>query len=98
MIQDALTSLGLELKVLVAGFLGGLANVFFMKKVAAWQAVGSVFIGTVTAGYLTPIAIRVFGFDLGGGASFVIGLCAMAICQGLFSIANRWSGDNNGNS
>ena len=88
---EMLAEVGLRASDLVAGFLGGMSSVFFMRDIRPWQAVGSVFVGCVTAGYLSGVASKLLGIDLGNGgaASFVIGLTAMALCQGLISMVNK---------
>ena len=47
--------------------------------------VGSVVAGTLTANFLGPAAAHYAPDWIGGGTSFIVGLCAMVICQGLIT-------------
>lgn len=89
MIKELLTELGLRLPDLVAGFAGGVASSFVMKQSDPRAIVASVVVGTLTAGYLGEPATRMFG-TAGYAASFIVGLGAMAICQGLIAAVRRY--------
>lgn len=86
--KDFLTSLGLELSDLVAGFFGGVVNALVIKRSDPWSIASSVIVGALTAAYLSGWVSTQFGFGR-GTAGFVVGLCAMAICQGLVEIAKK---------
>lgn len=86
-----LTDMGIQLKLAVAGFWGGVGHVFATKNVTLFQALGSVVLGTVTANYLGQIAVTYVGNWIGElGSGFVVGLCAMLICQRLIALATSW--------
>ena len=79
-----LEELGLHAKVLIAGFSGGVVYSLVVKHHRPISVVGSAVAGTLTANYLGPVAAH-FGPDWFNdeGRGFVVGLTAMAICQGL---------------
>lgn len=84
-----LDELGLDAKLLMAGFAGGVAHAFAFKQTQPMAQVGSVVMGTVTANYLGPVAVQLgehIGLNFGPGAwAFAVGLSAMAIIQGVAS-------------
>lgn len=80
--------LGLDVARLTAGFAGGVVHTFIFRQTEAYTAVGSVLTGTLTANYLGPAVGQYLSGFLGeGGAAFVVGLTAMAICQGIIAVA-----------
>lgn len=82
-----LEDLGLNAKLLVAGFAGGVVHALVFKQTAPYAVVASVLTGTLTANFLAPVASHYLGDWLGaGGCAFVVGLTAMAICQGIAGI------------
>ena len=83
-----LDELGLNTSRLVAGFAGGVVHAFVFKQTDPWTAVGSVLTGTLTANFLAPAAVHYIGGWFGdGGTAFVVGLSAMAVCQGIVAAA-----------
>lgn len=87
-LRDILDSLGLQAPDIVAGFAGGVVNAFVLRKVNPYEAISSVVVGALTAGYLSDLARHITSLD-GGGVAFVVGLTAMALCQGLFEAARK---------
>lgn len=84
-----LEDLGLNAKSLVAGFSGGVVHALVFKQREPLGVVGSVLTGTLTANFLSPVAAHYVGTWLGdGGSAFLVGLTAMALCQGLVSIVS----------
>jgi len=63
----------------VAGFLGALIQLSFAPKQTFFTAATKVGIGTIAAIYVTPVALRYFGWPepMQGGVAFLIGLFAM---------------------
>jgi hypothetical protein len=51
--------------------------------------VGSIVVGGLTANYLGEAASHYIGTSV-GASSFVMGLCGMAVCQGLFESVKKW--------
>jgi len=84
-----LDDLGLNARYLVAGFAGGVVHAIAFKQTEPVAVIGSVLAGMLTANFLAPVASHYVGSWLGeGGSAFVVGLTAMAICQGLLAIVS----------
>lgn len=88
--SDFLTSLGIHLQDIVAGFAGGVANSFVFKKSKPWAIIGSIVVGGLAANYLGATVAKLLGTSSGTSA-FIIGLAGMAICQGIVESASSWS-------
>ena len=86
---DFLVSLGLKTSDLFGGLAGGVVNAFIFQKTNPYAAASSVVVGTLTAAYLSDTAARYMG-TVGGATAFLVGLGAMAICQGVVSAIQRW--------
>ena len=89
MTDDFFSLIGINLKDLVAGFAGGVANAFVFKKSKPWAIIGSVVVGGLAANYLGGTIGRLLGTSEGFSA-FVVGLAGMAICQGIVESAGSW--------
>lgn len=87
--DDFLTTLGLSLKDLVAGFAGGIVNTFVFKKSNPWEIIGSIIVGGFAANYLGSPLSKMIGTSL-GVSDFIVGLAGMAICQGIVESASSW--------
>jgi len=85
---DIWSALGIKLSDVAGGIAGGTAAALVFKRAGIVGAVSSVVVGALTSAYLTPWFIMRVG-SFGGGASFVVGLCAMAICQAIAGAINR---------
>lgn len=84
-----LEELGLNAQRLIAGFSGGVVHALVFKQREPLAVIGSVMVGMLTANFLAPVASHYVGDWLGnGGCAFIVGLTAMAICQGLVSLVN----------
>ena len=82
-----LEELGLNAKLLIAGFAGGVVHALAFKQTEPAAVVASVVTGTLTANFLAPVVTHYIGDWLGpGGSAFVVGLTAMAICQGVVGL------------
>lgn len=90
MSDDFLSIIGIQLKDLVAGFAGGVANAFVFKKSNPWAIIGSIVVGGLAANYLGETVGRILGTSPGFSA-FVVGLAGMAICQGIVESAGSWN-------
>jgi len=88
--DDFFSVIGINLKDLVAGFAGGVANAFVFKKSNPWAIIGSIVVGGLAANYLGATVGRLFGTS-GGLSAFVVGLAGMAICQGIVESAGSWN-------
>lgn len=91
--------LGIKSTHLVAGVAGGIVRSFLTG--GDWMtAVGSVVVGSLTAGYLTtPVygGVKAYFPTLANDVSaehaigFLVGLTAMLICEGVLRAARGWS-------
>lgn len=91
--------IGIKATHLLAGVAGGTVRAFLAG--GGWiAAVSSVVIGSLTAGYLTtPIYSGVKAYFPGvhsdvsseHAVSFLVGLTAMLICEGVLRAARGWS-------
>lgn len=88
-VTDYLRDLGIRVQDIMAGLAGGVVNAFVFKRANPAAIIGSIVVGALTANYLGDIATHYTGAS-GGAASFIVGLCAMAICQGLVEVASTW--------
>ena len=84
----SLEDFGLNASRLIAGFAGGVVHTFVFKQTDPLAQIGSVVTGTLTANFLGQAAAHYIGPWLGeGGSAFIVGLSAMAICQGIVAMA-----------
>lgn len=92
-----LSQLGIKLADLAGGAAGGTAGGIVFRRVGIFSFLGSVATGALTAAYLTNWAVHYAG-DFSGGASFVVGLSAMSLCQLVVKgISKLVPGGSNGN-
>lgn len=81
-----LDDLGLNAPRLIAGFAGGVVHAIVFKERNPGAVIGSVIAGTLTANFLSPLVAHYASFLGDGSCAFLVGLTAMAICQGLVSL------------
>lgn len=91
--------IGIKFTHLLAGVAGGIVRALLAG--GSWlAAISSVVVGSLTAGYLTaPIYagaktwLPVIGHDVSSehAISFLVGLTAMLICEGVLRAARGWS-------
>ena len=86
---DLLATLGIKTSDLIAGLAGGIVNAFVFQRSNPVTIVGSVIVGALTAAYLTEPAGRITG-TTGGATAFIVGLGAMAICQGIIAQISKY--------
>ena len=83
----SLEDLGFSAARLLAGFCGGIVHAFVLRRSVPVEMVGSVVTGTLTANFLGPAAAHYTPGWLGeGGNAFLVGLCALVICQGIITL------------
>jgi len=86
--------LGLNAGRLIAGFAGGVLHAFAFKQTSPMAQVSSVVGGTLTANFLGPAAAHFVPMWVGdGGTAFLVGLSAMAICQGIVAMVRSRMGN-----
>ena len=86
---DMLVSVGIKAQDILAGLAGGVVNAFVFQRSSPVAIIGSVIVGALTANYLAEAAAKTLGTS-GGASAFIVGLCAMAICQALVAAAGKW--------
>ncbi|MDP3327224.1 hypothetical protein [Parvibaculum sp.] len=81
--------IGVRWATLLAGFMGAVVSLSFVKELTRMQMVGAVAIGTVTAGYLTPAVLAYFHLpsEVQNGAAFLTGLTAMNLIPGILALS-----------
>lgn len=86
--NDYLIQLGLDIKMIVAGFVGGVIHTFIFRQTDLYTAIGSILAGIGTANYIGRTAATMLNVNEGFGG-FVVGLSAMAICQGIVAAIKK---------
>lgn len=93
--------LGIDLKAGVAGFLGAVVSLRFLRDLTLGQMILASVGGFISAGYLTQAIVHWFGFPLAyfGGVAFVVGLFGQSLAGAiilairnadLWGIAKGW--------
>jgi len=93
--------LGVKYSALVAGFIGGVISLGFLRELDKLQMALAVLAGTACAGYLTPIAIPMLAraagvepsMEMENVAAFFLGLTAMNIIPGLIHLSDFFRRD-----
>ncbi len=85
--------IGVKPQDLIAGFAGGVGNIIVFQRVGWWSAVGSILLGTLAAGWLLDLVMLTFNLSekYRGPFGFIVGLCAMVICQGIVASVAKWN-------
>jgi hypothetical protein len=70
---------GLKISFIIAGFIGGVVSLKYVKDLNKWAALFAVFTGSAGANYLTPIFLHYVKLDenLEYPAAFIVGLTAL---------------------
>ena len=89
-ITDGQNFLGVKVATVVAGFMGGVVCLSYLRELTKLQAAGAVLIGAITASYGTPALMYYIHMPppLENFAAFFIGLTAMNIIPGLIKISD----------
>lgn len=80
--EHFLAALGLDLKLIVSGFAGGVVHAAFFKQTSPWTVMGSVISGIAAANYLADTVSGLTHMSI-GACGFLTGFGAMALIQGL---------------
>ena len=86
---DLLVTTGIKIQDITAGLAGGIVNAFVFKRSNPFAVVGSMVVGSFTANYLGEAASKFTGTSE-GAASFIVGLCGMAVCQIIADAVSKW--------
>ncbi len=83
--------MGVHPQDLIAGFAGGVSNIIVFQRVGPWA--GSIILGVLASGWLLDLVMYTFNLSerLRGPFGFIVGLCAMVICQGLVAAVKKWN-------
>lgn len=84
-LNELLFYLGIDAKLLTAGFAGGVVHTFFFRQTDPYTVIGSVVSGMFTANFLAEPLATLTHLSV-GPAGFAAGFGAMAICQGFVSM------------
>lgn len=82
-------SVGWKPQDLLAGLAGGIVNAFVFQRSSPVAVIGSIVVGALTANYLSEAASKYTGTSAGASA-FIVGLCGMAVCQGIAEMVAKW--------
>lgn len=90
MAEITTTALTLKYSTAIAGFLGGVVSLSYVRSLTRWQAMSAIGTGAICAQYLTPIAIHLWTIPLvvHGGVAFLIGLTAINIVPALLKASS----------
>lgn len=96
--------LGVKLVHLVAGGIGGAIRGLSRPGESIWRRILSTVIGSLMAGYGTPVAAPIVAAQLAssgvtaetaaGLCGFILGVTGMSIVEGAINRAKRWRDDN----
>lgn len=93
--NELLLGIGIDIKIVIAGFAGGVVHTFFFKQVDPYTVVGSIVSGAFTANYLAEILAKLSGYSV-GACGFIAGFGSMALIQGIVSVVKLKMGVKNG--
>lgn len=93
--NDFFMSLGWDVKMIVAGFVGGVVHTFVFRQTSFYTAIGSIIAGIGTANYVARSVAELLHVSE-GFAGFAVGLSAMAVCQGIVAAFKRFKLIQNG--
>ena len=86
---------GLKPSVIIAGFVGSMLTMSFVRQLTKPQMATALATGTITAHYLTPLTLYYSGLAVGleNGIAFLIGIMAMNIIPGLLKLSDMFRSD-----
>lgn len=94
MSQELAAILGAKKAPVIAGFIGAILSLYFIKDLTRTKAAVAVFGGAACAAYLAPVLIAWFGLqgseEAESGAAFLIGILGMNIIGGVFYIGEQF--------
>lgn len=94
MSQELAAILGIKKAPLIAGFIGAILSLYFIKNLTRTKAAVAVIGGAACAAYLTPWIIVWFGLrgseEAESAAAFLIGILGMNIIGGVFFIGEQF--------
>lgn len=93
-----LNAAGLQVASMVAGMTGAMVSLVHEKQISRRRMFAILLVGTVAAGYLTPLVSHLTGMPekMANSLAFLVGLMSMKITDALLK-AGIWAGNNIGN-
>lgn len=91
LVDPAAGLLGVKALTALAGVVGGVVSLQYVKDLTVWRRVWAVIGGGAMAAYGAPIALAYMGApaQLESGAGFFIGLFGMSAAGAIFRIIDR---------
>lgn len=86
-----LEDIGIGYKYLLNGFIGAIVWSMY-KKLKFWEAMRQIFIGSIVAGYITPLIAykEEIPIEFMAALSFIIGMMGMIVIDSIYKyIANK---------
>lgn len=88
--KQFLTDLGINLTLILAGFIGSIAVQMSKKTKFNWKtSLLSITLGTMAANYITPVIVEIFGFGptMQNSVAFLIGYIGL---KGVEKITDKY--------
>lgn len=93
--EPATTLFGVKHSALLAGFVGSLVALTFLRELTRLQMLAALGTGLATSTYLTPLVMRYFTIpsDMNDGVAFLLGVVAMNIIPAVIAIPEAIKND-----
>lgn len=93
-----LNEAGLQVASMLAGLVGAMVSLVHEKQISRRRMFAILLVGTVAAGYLTPLLSHLTGMPekMANSLAFLVGLTSMKTTDALLK-AGIWVGNNIGN-
>ena len=93
--ETATTFLGLKYSATIAGFLGSLVALTFLKELTVLQMLAALTTGITTSCYTTPIFMYYLGLPvvINDGVAFIVGVVAMNLIPALIKLSEGIKAD-----
>lgn len=93
--ETATTYLGVKHSALLAGFIGSLVALTFLRELTKPQMLAALGTGLATSTYLTPLAMHYFNVaqDMNDGIAFLLGVVAMNIIPAVIAVSETIKSD-----
>lgn len=93
--ETATTLLGIKHSALLAGFVGSLVALTFLRELTKIQMFTALGTGLATSTYLTPLVMHYFSIsaDMNDGAAFLMGVVAMNIIPAVLAVSESIKSD-----
>lgn len=86
------TYLGIKLSAVLAGLIGGIVSLSFIRNLTPLKAFLATLTGAASAAYMTPLIVN--GLELGAdfehAIAFLTGLLGMNVLAGIFKVSERF--------